>query len=388
MLQPTSADLFPDLGDQFPIADSAVLPPAGSRAAPLVIRGRRLVPTVVFDTYWRFAAARQTLYEARLEGLAPPWTCDPILRRYRFTNCYRAADRVSQFLISQVIYAGSQEPEEVVFRTLLFKMFNRIPTWQRLEAALGEVSWREYNFDRYERVLGAMFSSGERLYSAAYVVPPPTLGEARKHANHLRLLELMMSTSVAGKVSSADSLHAAFDVLRSYPAIGGFLAYQYLIDLNYSPALDYDEMDYVMPGPGARDGIRKCFGRHADGIEADIIRYMADYQEEHFIRLGLQFNGLRGRRLQLIDCQNLFCEVDKYARVAHPDVQGISGRVRIKQSFRPVPEPIPAWFPPKWGINGSLAKPSSRCWPGPEPVLSGLESAMLPEQPGSMRAGR
>jgi hypothetical protein len=90
---------------------------------------------------------------------------------------------------------------------------------------------------------------------------------------------------------------------------------------------------------------------------------MADHQEEHFARLGLRFAGLRGRRLQLIDCQNLFCEVDKYARVAHPDVQGISGRTRIKQAFRPVGEPMPAWFPPKWGINDGLTTPSPRHWP-------------------------
>lgn len=32
--------------------------------------------------------------------------------------------------------------------------------------------------------------------------------------------------------------------------------------------------------------------------------------------LGLRFRSLAGRRLKLIDCQNLFCEVDKYARVA------------------------------------------------------------------------
>ena len=225
------------------------------------------------------------------------------------------------------------------------------------------MSWREYDYARYERVLTAAFTSGERLYSAAYVVPPPAFGEARKHANHLRLLELMMSTDVAGKVRSAGSLRGAFEVLRSYPAIGDFLAYQYVIDLNYSPVLAYDEMEFVVPGPGARDGIRKCFGRAADGIEADVIRYMADHQEEHFARLGLHFGGLRGRRLQLIDCQNLFCEVDKYARVAHPDVQGISGRTRIKQSFRPVAEPVPAWFPPKWGINRGLTKPSPRNWP-------------------------
>jgi len=361
MPQPTAADSLP-----LPLAD-----PFGAGAAlghrkpvsQIVIRGQRLEPTPVFDTYWQFAAARQALYEARLRGQAALWTSDPILRRHRFTNCYRAADRVSQFLISQVIYQGPQDPDEVVFRTLLFKVFNRIATWQRLEAAFGEVSWLEYDYAQYERVLTAAFTSGERLYSAAYVVPPPAFGESRKHANHLRLLELMISTGVAGKVSSAGSLRGAFEVLRSYPAIGDFLAYQYLIDLNYSPVLDYDEMEFVVPGPGARDGIRKCFGRSADGIEADVIRYMADHQEEHFSRLGLRFTGLRGRRLQLIDCQNLFCEVDKYARVAHPDVRGISGRTRIKQSFRPVAEPVPAWFPPKWGLNQGLTKPSPQCWP-------------------------
>jgi hypothetical protein len=60
---------------------------------------------------------------------------------------------------------------------------------------------------------------------------------------------------------------------------------------------------------------------------------------------------LRGRPLQLIDCQNLFCEVDKYARVAHPDIAGHSGRTRIKQRFAPVADRVPAWFPPRWGIN-------------------------------------
>jgi alpha-glutamyl/putrescinyl thymine pyrophosphorylase clade 1 len=363
---PTAADSLPFPAGQSPPAGLARIGVGlaeGNHVPQITICGRRLAITPVFDTYWRFAAARQDLYEARLRGQPGPWTSDQILRRHRFTNCYRAADRVSQFLISQVIYKGSQEPDEVVFRALLFKMFNRIPTWQRLEASMGEVSWREYDYSRYERVLSIAFTSGERLYSAAYVVPPPAFGEARKHANHLRLLELMMSTGLAGKVRSAGSLRGAFEVLRSYPAIGDFLAYQYLIDLNYSRVLAYDEMEFVVPGPGARDGIRKCFGPSADGIEADVIRYMADHQEEHFTRLGLHFGGLQGRRLQLIDCQNLFCEVDKYARVAHPDVQGISGRTRIKQSFRPVAEPVPAWFPPKWGINQGLTQPSSRSWP-------------------------
>lgn len=325
---------------------------SGERPPQVTVAGRQLSPTVVFDTYWRFAAARQVIYEARIAGQPGPWTHDPILSQHRFTNCYRAADRVSQYLITHVSYAGEQDIEEVFFRTLLFKAFNKISTWELLTAAIGVPTWKTYTFDRYNAVLSEAFARKQRLYSAAYVVPPPPLGEARKHGNHLRLIEMLMSTGAPHRVRDAGSMRAAFDLLRGYPAIGDFLAYQYLIDLNYSSSYSYGEMEFIVPGPGARDGIRKCFGAAASGMEADIIRYMADHQEEHFQRLGLRFCGLRGRPLQLIDCQNLFCEVDKYARLAHPDVAGISGRTRIKQRFQAIPDAVPAWFPPKWGING------------------------------------
>ena len=305
----------------------------------------------MFDTYWRFAAARHAIYEARLAGQVPPWTTDPVLVRHRFTNCFRAADRVSQTLIGQVSYRGAQEWPEVFFRTILFKLFNRLSTWRLLQEQLGHVRWDEFDRHRYDAVLSRAFFAGQRLYSAAYVMPSPPLGELRKHSNHLLLVEQMMAKSVPQRVLDAHTMRQAFEVLRQLPGLGDFLAFQYLIDLNYSAHLNFNEMDFVVAGPGARDGVRKCFGPASAGIEAELIRYMADKQEEHFDRLGLTFRGLRGRRLQLIDCQNLFCEVDKYARVAHPDIAGISGRTRIKQTYRVDWKPLTAWFPPKWGIN-------------------------------------
>jgi hypothetical protein len=193
----------------------------------------------------------------------------------------------------------------------------------------------------------------------------------------------MMSTGAPERVADAPGMREAFEVLRSYPAIGDFLAYQYLIDLNYSAALGFSEMEFVVPGPGARDGIRKCFGRVAAGIEPEIIRYMADHQDEHFARLGLAFRGLRGRPLQLIDCQNLFCEVDKYARVAHPEVAGISGRSRIKQVYRRDPGPLTAWFPPKWGINDAdLPRAENAAPRRPEHYSRGGTPLPLVDAPG------
>ncbi len=322
-------------------------------AASICIAGRTLAVTQVFDSYWRFAAKRQSIYEARLRQEARPWTDDPILTNYRFTNCFRAADRVSQFLIRHVIYSGDQSPSEVAFRVLLFKFFNKIETWKLLERHLGPLRLATFDLSRADGVLSAAFSAGKRLYSAAYVIPPPRLGATRKHTNHLRLLQKMMDDDIAMRLRTAASMRDAFLLLRSYPAMGDFLAYQALVDLNYSTVLDFDEMEFVMAGPGARDGIRKCFGAAAAGIEPQVIRYMADSQQEHVARLGLTFTGLNGRQLQLIDCQNLFCEIDKYARVAFPKVQGLSGRTRIKQRFSPVRRPVTAWFPPKWGINNS-----------------------------------
>lgn len=323
------------------------------KPAPRTVRvaGRVLQPTPVFDTYWQFASARQAVYEARLARRPQPWTDDPILARHRFTNCYRAADRVSQAVIGDVIYRAPQDWEEVFFRTLLFKFFNKESTWQLLRSELGEVRWAAYDFQVYDRVLSTAFHRGVRLYSAAYIVPPPQLGERRKHRNHLRLLKMMMSSGAPERFVEAASMREAYEVLLGYPALGPFLAYQFTVDLNYAPQMTFSEMDFVVPGPGARDGIRKCFGPAADGIEADVIRYMAATQQEHFDRLRLPFAGLKGRPLQLIDCQNLFCEVDKYARVAHPDIAGISGRSRIKQAYRHDAAPLRAWFPPKWGLN-------------------------------------
>jgi len=111
-----------------------------------------------------------------------------------------------------------------------------------------------------------------------------------------------------------------------------------------------------VPGPGARDGLRKCFVDPGEYTESDLIRRVADMQEAEFARLGLEFETLWGRRLHLVDCQNLFCEISKYARVAHPEVVGSSGRTRIKQKYRSGGPSLSYWYPPKWGINDQITR--------------------------------
>ena len=313
-------------------------------------------PTVVYDTFWQFALERQRIFFRRIEGCSPPWTHDPILARFKFTNAYRASDRVSQYLIRHVIYEGQQSSEEVFFRIVLFKVFNKIETWELFKATVGEIEYSSYSFDEYDRVLSQALAEGRAVYSAAYIMPSGgrAFGHSRKHRNHLKLIERMMEDELPQRIAGARTMRDAFSMLRSYPTIGDFLAYQFVTDLNYSVVTDFSEMEFVVPGPGALDGIHKCFTDLGGLTEADLIRVVAERQKDEFERRGLAFRDLWGRRLQLIDCQNLFCEVSKYARQKHPEIRGISDRSNIKQVYRPTEEQIQYWYPPKWGINSLI----------------------------------
>jgi hypothetical protein len=324
----------------------------------VTIRVKRTLPepTVVFRSYWQFACERQNIFFKRLNNTLGPWTDDPVLRVYKFTNAYRASDRVSQFLLHNVIYDGSQSPEDLFFRTMLFKLFNKIETWELLSRELEEITWDKYTFKRFNPILSKAMDGGTTIYSSAYIMPSgsSSFGSSRKHENHLHLIELMMKDRLYQQLQNAKTMEAAYHLILQYPTIGSFLAYQYLIDLNYSNLTSFDEMDFVVPGPGAKDGIAKCFKSRGDWTESDIIRMMAETQDEQFAKLDLKFNDLFGRKLQLIDCQNLFCEVDKYSRVAHPEIAGLSGRTRIKQTHKPLYKPIQYTYPPKWGFDPAL----------------------------------
>lgn len=313
----------------------------------------------MFETYWRFAKIRQDVFFHRLANPTRSFVPDdPLLRRYRFTNVFRASDRVSQYLISNVLYDAKWSAKNLVFRSLVYKFFNKIDTWEALLRKVGAICWENYSFQLFDECLSDLMVRGHKIYSAAYIMPSgrSAFGHERKHRNHLKVIETMMADNIWDRVLQHRDLESVYRLLRQYPCIGPFVGYQFVIDLNYSPLLDFSENEFVEPGPGALDGISKCFSDLGEYSPADMIHYMVDVQEDAFDSYAPGFKNLWERPLHLIDCQNLFCEVSKYARVAHPEIEGRSNRTRIKQIFRPSPRPIQQpWFPPKWGLNERIA---------------------------------
>lgn len=306
----------------------------------------------IYDLYWYFAWERQNIFWKKLNGEEAPWTDDYILQQYKFCNSYRVNDRVSQYLLKNVIYNGNKyTDEDMLFRIILFKLFNKEATWELLVNEFGNITLKEFNFEIYSKVLNEATLKGVKIYNDAYIsCANKAFGYDRKHDNHLALLNKMFNEDkIASKIKACKTMKEAFDIIKSYPLIGNFMAYQLVTDINYSEVVDWREDEFTVAGPGSLRGIKKCFIDTGDMNNEDIIRYMYEHQDEEFKRLNLDFKKIGDRPLQLIDCQNIFCELDKYCREKVPELK--SNRTKIKKKYVSKKEKIEYMYPPKWGVN-------------------------------------
>lgn len=307
----------------------------------------------VYDTYWKTAAERQEIFYRKLRGDQPPYTNDPIFALYKFCNVYRASDRVSQFLIKEVIYKQPTNSEDALFRVFLFRLLNKNETWEKLVANIGEPSLKNFSAEKYATALESIRQAGEPIYGNAFILcANKAFGFDVKHKNHLALLEqVFQKDNYVGQILKAKSLEDLFLTLRALPLIGDFMAYQLAIDFNYSEVFNFDENDFTVAGPGAVRGIKKCFQDTGEKSNAYIIKYMVENQEKEFKRLGLNFHNLFGRPMHAIDCQGWFCETDKYSRAKFPELT--SNRVRIKTKYQKTSKPLDLFYPPKWQLKVS-----------------------------------
>ena len=306
----------------------------------------------IYNLYWYFACERQNIFLKKKNGEPAPWTKDEILQEFKFCNSYRVNDRVSQYLLKNVIYNGKKYTDaDMIFRIILFKLFNKESTWELLENEIGDITLSSFYFNKYSQILEKAINNGQKIYNDAYIsCANKAFGYDRKHENHLALLEKMfLKDHIDTKIINSKNMEEAFNIIKSYPLIGNFMAYQLITDINYSNVVDFSEMEFTVAGPGSERGIKKCFISTGGLSKEEIIKYMCKNQEKEFKRLGLDFKPIGNGPLQLIDCQNIFCELDKYCRQAVPELK--SNRTKIKKKYVAKTDKIEYMYPPKWGIK-------------------------------------
>lgn len=314
-----------------------------------------------FQYYFYFVQERMNMFWNKFNCHDAPWTNDEILRVHKFTNVYRASDRVSQYLIKNVIYNNDNtlSEEDILLRILVFKIFNKIETWEHLENRYGVI--KVNNFDL--RIINQILSERRSIYpifNNAYMMTGTHSLYNHLSFKHEKWLEMVKNEMINGrvfqKIINTNSLENVYKLLRDCSFLGDFLAYQYSIDFNYSPVINYSEDSFVKAGIGAIRGIKKCFEPLGKTSYEDAIRFTQEHFEENQNRFGHNgFKNLFGRAPTSIDIQNCFCETDKYLRVKMPELQ-IDNK-RIKQKYKETPSVLGLFFPPKWGLNSKIKEP-------------------------------
>jgi hypothetical protein len=272
-------------------------------------------------------------------------------------------------MISDVAYGVEPgDAADLAFQIVAFRTFSNIATWDGVRDDLGRAPRLvDLASGAFERALDTVRGRNGGLYTGAFILcATKAYGFDEKHRNHAALFKHMfLEERLDRTINGANSLEQIVQAIQRFPLMGPFMAYQTAIDLNYSELLAFSENDYTQAGPGALRGLKKAFVSLGDYSPSDVISWMVERQEQEFVDLGLPFNGLFGRPLHAIDCQGLFCELDKYCRESAPDL--LSNRTRIKAKYSGSKEAISLSFPPKWKIDldgaivpGREARPSGQ----------------------------
>jgi hypothetical protein len=282
------------------------------------------------DRFIAFIVERERIRRYRERGDPRPWTNDPILATYRFTNVHREDDRVTRWLKLNWRDPHADDPD-LWFAIAVARFVNQPATLARLGYP---VPWHPAHF---LNVMSAPNPGGVALYNAAYMVRSTTEYAGRSKAEYLvdKQFTPYWQRRVAYRPSPGDTVTTYHDKLCDLYGMGSFMAAQIVADLKHykplSSSYPQNWWRFAASGPGSRRGLNYVLGRTPDApwTEAEWRTAHATLLEE--ARKPLEPEGII---LDGQDLQNCLCEFSKYQKAS-------LGTGRPKQFFKPNPEPLP-----------------------------------------------
>ncbi len=258
----------------------------------------------------------------------PPWTDDPILKEYKFTNVKREYDRTTRFFRELYRHNNKKPKEEILLNCGIYRYFGTI----EFAAAIGWQSKWDPNF--IIQTAKNRLHNKERVFTGAYVITNQGIKAPKEEVVVNVFLqpfaEKVDELSVLAKYTN--SWEVVHKRLMTVPGFGGtgFMAKEVLLDAILTPVLmDCDDEDTWSPcGPGGRRGLNRLYGRPVNARTSetqclDELRYL----QKETMRDVDEWVGFR--ILNVHDIQWNCCEFDKYMRIKNKE-----GRVRSKYKPR------------------------------------------------------
>jgi hypothetical protein len=280
--------------------------------------------------FWYFVCERQNVYWNRFVlKKDPPWTFDPVLSGYKFTNCYRELDRttiwyhqnIGGYPTSRTNFPSQFKGKEkdVIFATFVHRLFNRIETMQPI---LPYLTLKTFNMKAVTAIIEGLRQQGQNVFTSAHLTTGVRFGGYDdKLYNIMHLIKLIHESidEIYENIMSSNSLEELFWEVRKVQGFGPFLGYQTILDIINSGIKNFSIDSFTVAGPGCKRGIRHVF---PDMPFEDALMYIRKNQHKHLKKFGLEFKFIEefgGEKfgLHLGNVENLFCEFSKFYKAVN-----------------------------------------------------------------------
>jgi hypothetical protein len=297
--------------------------------------------------FFAYARERYSMLLKRREGRPWPWTDDPALRQYKFTNVFREDDRTTVWFRQHVRDPLQSDPS-VLLATVLFRWFNRaeigqVIFQQGLLSHPGHTPWDAFRESGdVTPMRGAILSAFPRgpYVTGAYMLHSPKGFDKLDgilhycHQFHVHSDWQSQARKLTRNILEP-SLEEFTKWLQQFDGQGPFTAYEVACDLMYTNVLcdAHDKLTWANLGPGARRGLNRVHGRVRAGHRKP---HGAPVKEETALEemralLALSQNDdywpAAWPAWDMRTVEHTLCEFDKYCRAT-------SGEGEPKQLYR------------------------------------------------------
>lgn len=266
-------------------------------------------------TLFAYMIERENIRKLKETGAPAPWTSDPILKEYSFTNVRRSDDRTTRELLAN-FYRPNVEgapPGDVLFNCAIGRFFAG-------SDVCSHIGWQS-DWQAAATVARLGQWTGKTFPSAYVITNNGQTGSKVEFICHQVLTPLWEARNRVAEATMRESgWRFLIGQLRRLPALGGtgFMAKEVAQDFMLAMGwLPRDRDTYTPVGKGARRGLNRLHGRALDyritSSSPDVeSRFLSEVRKLFAMRSQYLPNDFV--ELQLHDIQFNLCELDKYLR--------------------------------------------------------------------------
>ena len=277
-----------------------------------------------FETFVHYLNERELIRLKRERGDPGPWTDDPILSKYKFTNIMRSEDRTTRWLVENWYRPHRDEPKSIqALNCAIARYFGH-------QGFLGELGYQyTWDPDYILRKAKARMARGEKVFTGAYIITNAGSTDPKENVVVTQFLTpFRFNLDQIVRLSEQNRWELVAEFMQTLPGIGPFMSKEIALDMMLNPLLENatDKLTWTPAGPGAIRGLNRLHDRplqqgmtqtKAIGEMQDLLWMLGEHFKEYMPRPGVNYG--------VTDVQFSLCELDKYLRVKNGEGRPRSG---------------------------------------------------------------